>query len=188
MLKAQLKRAVRLSSDAVTRERSIKKVSDLFLTNGYPARLVRSSAAHVISDAQHPPNPSQSDQHRRRRSDNTFISPPYIDGSLAHKVQGIIRTSGLPLVTWRKEQSLKSVWSAQLWTRPPAPRGGRKCATCMNELDGRCHTTNMVCEIVCELCEENKTRNAYIGETKRNVRLRFNEHLINQSMPPGQTL
>ena len=50
----------------------------------------------------------------------------------------------------------------------------------MNGLGGRCHTTNVVYEIVyelCEDCEENKTRNTYIGEIKRNVRLRFNEHL-----------
>ena len=182
VLKAQLKRAVRLSSDTSTRERSVKKVADLFKTNGYPERLVRFSAAHAISDARRPksrdPSQPNQNQNQRRHSDKTFISLPYIDDSLAHKIQGTIRTSGLPLqVAWKNEQSLKKCLVRSALDTPPCPGGGRKCATCMNGLGGRCHTKNVVYEIVCELCEEKKTRNTYIGETKRSVRLRFNEHL-----------
>ena len=147
VLKAQLKRAVRLSSDTSTRERSVKKVADLFKTSGYPEHLVQ-----LV----------------------------HIDDSLAHKIQGTIRTSGLPLqVAWKNEQSLKKCLVRSALDTPPCPGGGRKCATCMNGLGGRCRTKNVVYEIVCELCEEKKTRNTYIGETKRSVRLRFNEHLRN---------
>ena len=180
VLKAQLKRAVRLSSDATTRDRSITKVTDLFITNGYPKRLVRALAAQVVSDAQRPQHThsTQPDQNRRRRGDNTFISLPYIDDSLAHKVQGTIRASGLPLqVAWKNDQSLKNCMVRSALDPPPCPGGGRKCATCTNGLGGRCHIKNVVYEIACELCEEKKTRNTYIGETRRSVRLRFNEHL-----------
>ena len=180
VLKAQLKRAVRLSSDETTRARSITKVTELFTTNGYPKRLVRASAAQVVREAQRPQhtNSPQPDQNRRRRGDNTFISLPYIDDSLAHKIQGTVRASGLPLqVAWKNDQSLKMCMVRSALDPPPCPGGGRKCATCTNGLGGRCHTKNVVYEIACELCEEKKTRNTYIGETKRSVRLRFNEHL-----------
>ena len=63
-------------------------------------------------------------------------------------------------------------------------RRGRKCAT---GLGGRCHTKNVVYEIVCELCEEKKTRNTYIGETKRSARLRFNEHLRDATTTPNNS-
>ena len=35
----------------------------------------------------------------------------------------------------------------------------------------------MVYQIICQLCEQNSRRATYIGETKRSVRLRFNEHV-----------
>ena len=52
---------------------------------------------------------------------------------------------------------------------PPCPGGGRKCATCLSGLGGRCHTTNVVYGIVCELCEKRKARNTYIGEAKKKM-------------------
>ena len=42
-------------------------------------------------------------------------------------------------------------------------------------LAGRCHTKNSVYKITCNLCEENSS--IYIGESKRRVRERFNEHI-----------
>ena len=173
VLKAQLKRAVRLSSDATTRERSIKKVTDLFTLNGYPQRLVRASAAQAVSDTQRS-TPHQN----RRRHENTFVSLPFIDDGLTRKIQGTIRASGLRIqVAWRNDQSMKKLLVRSALDPPPCPGGGRKCATCTNGLGGKCHTTNVVYEIACELCEEKKTRSTYIGETKRSVRLRFKEHL-----------
>ena len=155
-------------------------MANLFKLNGYPERLIRASTAQVLSVAQQSqhPNQSQPSQSQRHRRDKTFVSLPYIDDRLAHKIQGTIRTSGLPLqVAWKNEQSLKKCLVRSALDPPPCPGGGRKCATCLSGLGGRCHITNVVYEIVCELCEKRKTRNTYIGETKRSVRLRFNEHL-----------
>ena len=143
VLKAQLKRAVRLSSDPAARDRSVAKVTDLFISNGYPPRLVRSSTAQVMSI----PRERQTEQSRarRRQDDRTFISLPFIDDSLAHKIQGTVRASGLAFqVAWKNDNSLKKSLVRSALEPPPCPGGGRKCATCMSGLGGRCRTKNVV--------------------------------------------
>ena len=51
----------------------------------------------------------------------------------------------------------------------------RRCHTCEAGLRSRCHTKNVVYKITCNLCDEKPA--VYIGESKRRVRERFNEHL-----------
>ena len=58
---------------------------------------------------------------------------------------------------------------------PPCPAGTRRCNTCEAGLPGHCHTKNVVYKIICNLCDQNPS--VYIGESKRRVRERFNEHL-----------
>ena len=55
---------------------------------------------------------------------------------------------------------------------PKCPSGNKTCNTCEAGLRGRCTTKSVVYEIACTLCKD-----TYVGETKRLVRLRFNEHL-----------
>ena len=47
------------------------------------------------------------------------------------------------------------------------------CHACEAGVEGKCTTKNVVYKIECKLCQDID----YIGETKRPVRLRFNEHL-----------
>ena len=56
----------------------------------------------------------------------------------------------------------------------PCPAGNKKRHCCMSGLAGKCHAKNAVYMITCNLCDQ---KASYIGESKRSVRLRFNEHL-----------
>ena len=59
----------------------------------------------------------------------------------------------------------------------PACPGGRRCHTCSTGFVGDCTQKNVVYEIRCELCRQDGHDCVYIGETKRPLRLRFNEHV-----------
>ena len=56
----------------------------------------------------------------------------------------------------------------------PYPSGNKKCHCCSSGCEGRCHLKNAVYMITCNMCTK---ETSYIGESKRSVRLRFNEHL-----------
>ena len=61
---------------------------------------------------------------------------------------------------------------------PPPCRAGRwSCRTCDNGLRGRCATKNVVYLITCMICaKDDGPAQTYVGETKRCVRYRFDEH------------
>ena len=74
-------------------------------------------------------------------------------------------------------------------SKPECP-GGRRCHTCRSGFAGDCTQKNVVYELTCKVCQENGQDRTYIGETKRPVRLRFNEHLrdvfnVTQDTPMG---
>ena len=48
---------------------------------------------------------------------------------------------------------------------------------CRCGLDGRCLTKSSVYKITCKLCKSTGNSEYYIGESKRPIRYRFNEHL-----------
>ena len=50
-------------------------------------------------------------------------------------------------------------------------------SACRCGLDGRCLTKNSVYKITCNLCNSTGISEYYIGESKRPIRYRFNEHL-----------
>ena len=77
-------------------------------------------------------------------------------------------------IAWQSGQTLSEKLTTSALEKPPCPAGNKKCNCCMSGLQGRCHTKNAVYLIICNLCN-NKA--SYIGESKRSVRLRFNEHL-----------
>ena len=58
---------------------------------------------------------------------------------------------------------------------PPCPGAGRRCNGCEAGLKGKCHQKNVIYRMDCKLCDENAS--FYIGETRRSVRLRYNEHI-----------
>ena len=57
----------------------------------------------------------------------------------------------------------------------PCPGAGKRCNCCEAGLRGKCHTKNVVYRMDCDLCA--KDESFYVGETRRSVRLRYNEHI-----------
>ena len=193
VLYAQLLRANRLGSSHAARERGMHKIEQLFLENGYPAKMIKRTKFSVmtrntkqkderlsqkrpdkhthtttISPRGHPDGPSNS-------SDITYISLPYIDDALSRKVDSMVKTSGLSVrVAWQSGKTLAGKLTRSALEKVPCPAGNKKCNCCLSGLEGRCHTKNTVYMVTCNLCSNTP---AYIGETKRCVRLRFNEHI-----------
>ena len=99
-----------------------------------------------------------------------YISLPFVDDTLARRVDGVIRSSGL---------------KARAMDHPPCPAGAKRCNTCEAGLSGRCHTKNVVYKISCNLCTEKPA--VYIGESKRRVRDKFNEHFRDAKNKTGNT-
>ena len=169
VLHSELLRAKKTGSDNDAIERGIQKVTDIFLLNGYPSRVVKRSIFKVKHmEKQYNPNKNPAKQ------DNlTYISLPYIDDDLSRKINGKIRSSGLPIkIAWQKGQSVSNILIRSALNPPTCPSGNKTCFTCESGLKGFCTQRNVVYEIKCMLCQD-----TYIGETKRQVRLRFNEHL-----------
>ena len=101
---------------------------------------------------------------------------PFIDDTLARRVDGAVRASGLNArVAWVSSKTLAKHVTRSALVSPPCPAGSKRCNTCEAGLSGRCHIKNAVYKITCNLCSENPA--TYIGESKRRVRDRFNEHL-----------
>ena len=79
------------------------------------------------------------------------------------------------LIAWQRGQTISEILIRSALNPPKCPSGNKTCYACVAGVEGNCTTKNVVYEISCVLCPSpNPT---YIGETKRQVRLRFNEHL-----------
>ena len=165
VLKSQIQRAIRLSSDEEAQHRSINLISELFANNGYPKRAIKSAVWRAL----HPTRPEQ----QKKKDSTTRIILPYIDDDVARTVNGIIKNSGLDLrPAWTNNNTIRQRLVRSALEPPPCPGGGRACNTCAAGLAGRCHTSNVVYKITCCLCNI-----TYVGETGRMIRYRFNEHL-----------
>ena len=102
-----------------------------------------------------------------------YIALQHIDETIAQRVDGVIKGSGLNArVAWNSGKTLAQHLIRSATQTPPCPAGARKCHTCEAGLAGRRHTKNVVYKITCD-----DDTAIYIGETKRRVRERFNEHL-----------
>ena len=168
VLTAELKRAVRVSSDQTTRERSLSKMKNLFEENGYPPNLIQKKTQELSRPTQ---------RHTTNAKDNTYVTLPFVDDQLARKVEGAIRTSGLPLrPAWSNKNTLKHKLVRSSLESPACP-GGKRCHACKAGLKGQCTSKNVVYQITCQICAAPEP--FYIGETKRHIRLRFNEHRRN---------
>ena len=163
VLRSQFQRAARLSSNDAARHRSTKKIIELFITNGYPKKLVQHQL-HIMNTKS---------RARTSRKPQRRLRLPYIDEDLTNKVNNIIRSSDLDIQTaWTNRKNLKSLLIRSALDPAPCPAGGRSCNACNAGIKGSCHTTGAVYEMKCQLCPL-----SYVGETGRMVRLRYNEHL-----------
>ena len=78
-------------------------------------------------------------------------------------------------MAWTSGKTLAKHTIRSALESPPCPAGVKRCNTCEAGLAGRCQTKNVVYKIKCELCIEDPS--VYIGESRRRIRERFNEHL-----------
>ena len=108
------------------------------------------------------------------KKDKIFVSLPFIDETLTRKVEAALRSVKLDLTaSWSNENTLTRRLVHSALEPPPCRAGNRSCRTCNSGLRGRCTTKNVVYEIKCEACSPPQK---YIGETKRCIRYRFDEH------------
>ena len=163
---SQSLRALRLGSDVAAQKRGLKKISDLFLSNGYPMQLIK----NIQNAAKY----KTKNFGVKQRKDTTYVSLPYIDEALTRKVNAAVKSSDLNIrVAWKSGPTLSSKLVRSALEPPLCPRGTRStCSTCDGGLKGRCHIKNVVYEIKCKICG-----NLYIGKTRRMIRTRFMEHL-----------
>ena len=102
---------------------------------------------------------------------------PYVDEQLLCKIKNKVKKSGLDIkVAWQNKEKLKTMLVRSSLCKPKCP-GGQRCHTCKTGFTGDCTQKNVVYEIRCELCRGRERDGIYIGETKRPLRLRFNEHV-----------
>ena len=165
VLHSQIRRAIKISSDSDSCQRSIDKVKQLFLNNGYSMKTINTAIDRCRSSARQ--------DKRKKKTSVTRLVLPFIDDQLAKAVQAVIRGSGQPdvSVTWTNQNTIKRQLVRSALKTPPCP-GGSRCHSCAAGLQGRCHSSGVVYQLTCELCHK-----IYIGETGRPVRLRYNEHL-----------
>ena len=105
-----------------------------------------------------------------------YLSLPYIDEQLLCKVKSKVKKSGLNVrIAWFNQNKLKNKLVRSSLQKPKCP-GGQRCHTCKSGFSGDCTQKNVVYELSCNICHEQGQKTTYIGETKRPVRLRFNEH------------
>ena len=166
--KLQFLRALKVSSDPLSARRSTNKINSLFLSNGYPSRWLAGIARQA--QQQH-----ENKTHRNRaKKDKIFISLPFIDDTLTRKVDAALRSVNLDMTaSWSNENTLTKRLVHSALEPPPCRAGNRSCRTCSSGLQGRCTIKNVIYEISCEMCSPPQK---YIGETKRCIRYRFDEH------------
>ena len=175
ILNAEVKRAIRVSSDKQTRARSVNRIKLLFQQNGYPDNLINKTVKNNMHNIS---RKTSSHTNKTTNLTETFLRLPYIDETTVRRVNGILRSSGTPLkVAWTSGPTLGQKLITSAFSNPPCPAGQRLCHTCECGLKGKCATKNVVYKITCKMCEVKRRDESYIGECTRPVRYRFNEHL-----------
>ena len=179
VLHSELTRAKRMGSNDDAVQRGTQKVTNIFLENGYPSRIIKRATFKVRhSEA------SAKKQRADKNLNTTFLSLPFIDDDLTRKINSKVRSSGLPIkIAWQKGPTVSSILIHSALNPPKCPSGNKTCHACEAGVEGRCTTKNVVYKICCTLCQNVD----YIGETKRPVRLRYNEHLRNAKNKTADT-
>ena len=169
ILHSQSLRAIRLGSNMAAKKRGLQKITKLFQSNGYPLALINRIQHSVLY------KPHQHTSQNKSKA-ITYISLPFIDDHLSRRITTAAKSADLNIsIAWKSGRTLANTLIRSSLDPPPCPRGHRKtCHTCNSGLEGRCHIKNTVYKITCTLCSH-----TYIGETTRQIRTRFMEHLGN---------
>lgn len=193
VIRSQYQRAAAVSSNEAARKRSTRRITDLFKKNGYPERLLqqlqqeaaperprRAERKHQMQLNQRRGQQQQQEQRRQQdRELDGYLTLPYIDETLCAKINSISKKSGLKLrIAWQSENTLKGSLVSSAFSKPPCPSGSRFCNACNAGLQGKCLTAGVVYQLNCNLCAAKGADVSYVGETKRPIRLRLNEHVL----------
>ena len=146
----------------------------LLVKNGYPKHIL----SRLLREARQKGRP-QKDRRRSRSGEDLdgYLCLPYVDEQLLCKIKSRVKKSGLNVkVAWKNKDKLKNILVRSSLCKPKCP-GGQRCHTCKTGFRGDCTQKNVVYEIRCGMCEGDGRDGIYIGETKRPLRLRFNEHV-----------
>ena len=130
-----------------------------FLHNGYRNKLIQGTKhkvlfAHKLHNTTHTQNKNSDRENTSRgnQQNKTYISLSYLDETLARRVDGAIRSSGLRAhVAWSSGKTLAKHVIRSALESPPCPAGTKRCSTCKAGLPGHCHTKNVVYKIICNL-------------------------------------
>ena len=173
IVRSQFRRAIRNSSSSAKERASIDKIWTLLVQNGYPEKVLR----RLLWEVKQQGSRSRMGKVSRDKGEDGFLCLPYIDEELLCKIQSKVRRSGLAVrIAWRNPQKLRNKLVRSSLSKPICP-GGPRCNMCKSDFSGDCTQKNVVYRLNCKLCEGKGDDGTYIGETKRPVRLRFNEHL-----------
>ena len=144
VLHSELTRAKRTGSNDAAVERGIQKVTNIFLSNGYPLRIIK-RAIFKVKNAEK----LKRKQHRViQNKEKTFISLPFIDDDLTRKINAKVRSSELPIkIAWQRGKTVPSVLVHSALKPPNCPSGNKICHACEAGVKGRCTTKNVVYEI-----------------------------------------
>ena len=168
----QFRRAIKNSSNSDKEKVSIDKIWRLLVSNGYPKKILQ----RLLEEVRRGGRAERAGRAGQKRCTDGFLSLPYIDEELLCKIQSKVRKSGFKIrIAWKNPKKLRNILIRSSLSKPQCP-GGRRCNTCASGFKGDCTQTNVVYCLNCKMCDEGE-QSTYIGETKRPVRLRFNEHV-----------
>ena len=171
----QFRRAIRNSSNGLEECRSIDKIRNLLLQNGYPKKLLSRLLWEVRSN--HSQVHGRKGKGRKQGQGDGYLCLPYVDEELLCKIKSKVKKSGLDVkIAWKNPNKLKDRLVRSSLCKPMCP-GGQRCHVCRSGFSGDCTRKNVVYELSCNVCQKKGQVVRYIGETKRPVRLRFNEHV-----------
>ena len=92
VIHSQTIRAVRLGSNREAQDRGIRKIRNLFLSNGYPEKFIINTQRKARHQKQHSP----------RQQQTTYITLPYIDDHLSRKINNAAQKSELGVkIAWK---------------------------------------------------------------------------------------
>ena len=165
-----------MSSDPASSKRSMNKIHDLFKANGYPPRWLNGVARQAVQ--QHTNRHSNQTPRRPQKKDRIYVALPFIDDTLTRRVEATLRSANPNLtVAWQNDNTVKKRLVRSALEPPPCRAGNKSCRTCESGLSGRCTIKNVVYQLTCMICTDSgDSPKTYIGETKRCVRYRFDEH------------
>ena len=184
VLHSQMTRAIKLSSNTAAMNRSLDKICKLFANNHYPSTLINKIRKTCVYKKQLTYVP----KNKSKRPGKAYMRLPYIDETVAKRVQGIITASKAPItVAWTSGQTLGKQLIRSALQPQSCPAGSKRCHTCQSGLKNRCTTRMVVYKIICTSCKNVDRTEFYIGESRRPVRYRFNEHLSDARLRKTET-